>query len=213
MGLDDVIEAYDPPQGSAEPHGIIYKIREQVTNDKIIDYITPTSNVATNKGDINYIVTWNGGWQSSNSDNAYFQVEFKDHYVFPTHYSIKGFSGKQYAKSWELYGLNSLSEAPTFLSRNTSVGSTYCGDCSEENWGTFVINNAPKSFRYFRFSIKEGILTNYYFIALKGFEIFGVFLKTPIKPKKTYCYKSIPINSHMRVDTFLRLFCIYLSTN
>ena len=43
MTLPEFIEAFDAPTGSDEPHGILYQIRGNVTNDKITNFVVPAS--------------------------------------------------------------------------------------------------------------------------------------------------------------------------
>ena len=57
MSVPDVIVANDPPQGNGEPHGIIYTIRQKVTNDNILNYVVPTAHDFY-RGDANSLVKW-----------------------------------------------------------------------------------------------------------------------------------------------------------
>ena len=150
MTLPEYIEAFDAPTGSNEPHGILYQIRGNVTNDKLTNFVIPTCSGSYNANPHDPI-KWSDPWQRSSS-SGYYQIEFKDRFVFPTHYSLKGYAG-YFAKEWDLYGFNS-GDTPTLLSSDTSVGSTYCGDSDSDypndNWGTFNIKNTPqKAYRFF----------------------------------------------------------------
>ena len=90
MSLPELIEAHNIPTGSATPNGIIAKLRPQVSN--ISNYVVPFCNVGSLYGDdISTIVTWNGVFETNNNSEAYVQVEFKERYVFATHYSLKGY--------------------------------------------------------------------------------------------------------------------------
>ena len=222
MSVSDVFEANDIPTGSTEPQGIIYNIRKNVTESKIMEYVEPTSNVATNTGNIESIVKWNDVWQCQNNQNAYLLIEFKDMFVFPTFYSLKGKYGYYFAKEWYLYGYNSILEDLTLLSTNTSMGSTYCGDpsmysnsCCNDNWGTFVINPVKKAFKFFKIMSKTPSGTGDWRIAMRGFEIFGLLSKdgkiSLEKKRKTFCFRSCPINNHLPTYAFLRMLSVYLS--
>ena len=125
MTLPQYIEALDAPTGSNEPHGILYQIRGNVTNDQITNYVIPTYS-GSYSGNLKEPIKWTNFWQGYPS-SGYYQIEFKDRFVFPTHYSLKGSNGYTCSKEWDLYGFNS-GETPFLLSSDTSVGSTYCGD-------------------------------------------------------------------------------------
>jgi hypothetical protein len=225
MTVSDVIVANEIPVGSAEPHGIIYKIRQNVTNNNILSYVQPSTNYPTS-GNIETIVKWDTGWQGGNSQNVYVLIDFKDRFIFPIHYSMKGYYGCYFAKKWVLYGLNSTNGSPVELTRNTSVGSTFCGNpstcgsvCCNDEWGTFTINSPTGAFRYLKMmSLLSSTSSSYWYMALRGFEIFGILskdgrtslTKTP-NPKKTICFKSCPMNSHLPVYIFLRLFSVFIS--
>ena len=232
MTVSDVIFANEIPVGSAEPHGIIYKIRQNVTNNNILNYVQPTTNYHCN-GNIETIVKWDAQWQGGNSQDTYLLIDFKDRFIFPTHYSMKGYSGYCFAKEWILYGLNSTNGSPVEITRNTSVGSTFCGDpsicsaaastctgcCCNDDWGTFIINSPTGAFRYLKMmSLLSSHSTSNWYMAMRGFEVFGILskdgrtslTKTP-NPRKTICFKSCPMNSHLPVYIFLRLFSVFIS--
>ena len=44
MSIPSVVVANDIPLENAEPHVIIYKIRENVTNKNILNYVEPSTN-------------------------------------------------------------------------------------------------------------------------------------------------------------------------
>jgi hypothetical protein len=227
MTVSDVIVADEIPVGSAEPHGVIYKIRQNVTNNNILNYVQPTTNYQ-HSGNIEYVVKWDGAWQGGGSQNTYLLIDFKDRFIFPTHYSMKGCYSYCFAKEWILYGLNSTNGSPVEITRNTSTGSTFCGVlstcydgnyCCNDDWGTFIINNPTGAFRYLKImSLVPSCGTSRWYMAISGFEIFGILSKdgrtsliqTPT-PRKTYCFRSYPINSHLPVYIFLRLFSVFIS--
>ena len=193
MTLPRFIEAFDAPTGSDEPRGILYQIRGNVTNNKITNFVVPTAYGASSASGawayrLYSPIKWTDAWQGQES-TGYYQIEFKDRFVFPTSYSLKGKSGASYGKEWDLYGFNS-GETPVLLSSDTTDGSTYCGSCSND-WGTFKIKNPPKkAYRFFRFNHPK-----YRNFLSAGVEFFGIFSTNgvKVKMKKSRRYKSIPL--------------------
>ena len=220
MSISDVIEATNIPNDGEEPHGIIYEIRNRVTNDNILNYVNITSNATSFSGSLEALVKWGSISRSSANKEAYVQIEFKNRFVFPTYYSFKGESGGHFAKQWQILGLNSENETPTVLATNSFRESpSYCCDdtcCCNENWGTFKINpKTNKGFRFIRINCTESSYPSVvkWRVGLRGFEIFGkLSINGNIKkPKRTYCFKSYPINHHLPTYAFLRMFSVYLS--
>ena len=197
MTLPDYIEAFDAPTGSDEPHGILYQIRGNVTNDQITNFVVPTEYGSYN-GNLYNPIKWTGLWQGIES-SGYYQIEFKERFVFPTNYSLKGNSFSSYGNKWDLYGFNS-GEPPVLLSSDTSIGSTYCGDyyyCSGNNWGTFKIKNPPqKAYRFFRFAHPKCEC-----LMFAGVEFFGIFSTKSVKAKmkNSRRYKSIPLRFRLMI--------------
>ena len=219
MSIPDVIEATNIPSQGEEPKGIIHEIRSKVTDENILNFVAVTSNATSFEGSLETLVKWNSAFQGSANKEAYVQLEFKNRYVFPSHYSFKGFSGSFFAKQWRMFGLNSENEAPTVLATNSvKDSSTYCCDssnCCNDNWGTFEINQTSKGFRYIRINCTESSFSSIakWRVALRGFEIFGRLQKEASikKTKRTYCFKSYPVNNHLPTYAFLRMFSVYLS--
>jgi hypothetical protein len=220
MTIPDVIVANEIPVGNAEPHGIIYKIRQEVTNDNILNYVRPTSNYPKGGSYINTVVKWDDKWQSGNNRNAYLLIDFKDRFIFPTHYSMKGYKYVTFAKEWALYGLNSLDEPPVELSMNTSVGSTFCGDpslcntaastcigcCCNNDWGTFMINSPTRAFKYLKMMSLVSSSPSGWYIAMRGFEVFGILSKdgrTSFTTRNTFYFKLPTINHRLHAHVFL----------
>ena len=205
MSLPELIVANNIPSGSASPQGIIYKLKQSVSD--ILTCVVPSSNTERNPssslGDITNIVTWSKAFQTISNENAYVQVEFKDRYVLATHYSLKGYSQGRcsYPKEWYIYGLDSENDTPVELATNTSVGSTYCGfysSCNSDDWATFEIPNPKQFFRIIRLKIKtpSNSYSEGWRILLSGFEVFGIYSISKAKAKKTYCFKSYPVCEH-----------------
>jgi hypothetical protein len=211
MSLPEYIEAFNAPTGSAVPYGIIDQIRGNVTNDYILNYVTPTA-VGSSNGDANAPIKLSGPWQGSTS-SGYWQVEFKNRFVFPTNYSLKGWNDGYYSKEWNLFGFNDGDQEHTLLSDDTSFGSTYCGSgslCASRDWGTFAIKYTPnKAFRYFRITHPS-----YTYFLFSGIEFFGIFstngTTTTVNKKKTHCFMSIPFCFKLQTSLFVMII-IYLS--
>jgi hypothetical protein len=207
MSLPEFIEAHNIPTGNSVPNGIITALKSKVSN--VSSFVIPTSNTQTGFGDISSIISWSGHFQTKSSTEAYVQIEFKERYVFATHYSLKGWgSGTAcFAKGWYLYGLNSTEETPTLITTHTSEGSTFCGygsHCINDNWGTFTIPNPSKSYRFLRIKVKEPSCNSFYVIFLGGFEVFGVYSKDTINTinqikRRTFCFNSYPVTLHYPV--------------
>ena len=218
MTLPSRFEANNPPTGSGVPSGIISTVRATVGESNIASYVIPTTNRPNS--DVNNIVKWNICWTSSSNLDAYFQVEFKDRYVYPTFYSLQGSKCSWYAKEWRLYGFNEENDEMTIVSENTSVGSTFCTGsekCASDDWGTFQIINKVEPFRFFRLTIKTPSSSSNPFNCVKGFEIFGLYSSSKetlsvSKKKKTYCHVSYPCKPRLAAYVLLRLLTTYIST-
>jgi hypothetical protein len=203
---------------NAEPHGVIYTIRRFVTNDNIINYVQLSTNYQYS-GNINSIVKWDGSWQTGDSRNTYLLIDFKDRFIFPNHYSMKRCKIHCFALEWALYGLNSLDESPVEISRNASIGSTYCGNpstcgggCCNNDWGTFMINFPTRAFRYLKMTILTPSCSGWY-MATSSFEVFGILYKDGLTSltRKAFCLKSCSNNFHLPVYAFILLFSIHIS--
>jgi hypothetical protein len=211
MSLPEYIQAYNVPTGNSTPDGIITAIKRKVPN--ILDYVVPTSDTSY-WGNISTVVTWDGYVQTGPNIQAYIQIEFKDRYVFATHYSLKGYgsNGWCYAKEWYLYGFDSVGETPTLITTNTSAGSTYCGSgshCYNNNWGTFAIPNPNKSYRFLRIKIKTLSYCSNYGILLGGFEVFGTYSRdiryaSNATKRAALLFKSCPAGSNYPIPIIFK---------
>lgn len=177
LSIPNVIVANDIPAGSEAPKGIIYKIREKVSNFK--NYIEPIYYRDGDSKAADILVNWETDL-SLKGEDIYFQIKFEHGYVYPTHYSIRGDDGSgPFAKEWYLYGFNEADETETLLSVNKSEGSTFCStdvNCENPDWGTFSIDPVRKAFKYFRMKPKTSSSPstgNY--LLLAGFDIFGIY--------------------------------------
>ena len=198
LSLPDVIEANNIPSGANVPNGIIAQIRSSVSD--ITSYVEPSIYGSPIYGKKDALVKWDSYTQPSGRD-AYWQVEFKQGYVYPTFYSLKGSDGYGFVKEWVLYGFNSLSEEKVILSKNKSEGSTFCGTsgfCNGNNWGTFSIDPVKKAFKYFRMMSITPSNDGWHLMSA-GFELFGIYStdgKTPatIKKNRKRMRTCVPIN-------------------
>ena len=89
------------------------------------------------------------------------QVGFKNGYVDPTSFSMKGINKCHcYQTEWILYGFTTPNEDIAIISENKSAGSTYGNSessscCNSDNWATFSVNHIEKAFKYFRMIAKS----------------------------------------------------------
>jgi hypothetical protein len=212
MSLPEYIEALNAPTGNNVPYGIIEQIRGNVTNNNILSYVVATSNVST-WGDTNGPIKWSDHCQFLGK-TGYWQIEFKNRFVFPTHYSLKGSSGYSASLKWSLFGFNTESLDLTLLSKDTSACSSFCesltcdGCGCKNDWGTIAIKYPPnKAFRYFRIAHTS----NTYF-TFAGIEFFGILstngaTQSVNNKKSNYC---TPIILSFRLQTSLFLDIITL---
>ena len=203
LSLPDVIEANVIPEGSGIPNGIISQLRSNVQS--ITSYVEPSyyTSTGTHNGNAEALVKWENIIQAQGK-TAYLQVEFKQGFVYPTFYSLKGYNaGYIFAKEWVLYGFNSLDEEKVILSKNKSQGSTFCSTssyCDNANWATFSVDPVQKSFKYFRMmSLATSSTQNNWWIFSGGFEVFGIYsidgiTPSTIRKRKRMMRTCVPIN-------------------
>ena len=168
------------PSDSSNPTGIISRIKREIPEFE--SYVFPSQKgTSQTEGNVNALVNWNDFVQTS---GGYLQIEFRKGYVFPTHYSIKGYTpGRCFAPEWTLYGLNRLNEEMTVIAENSSVGSTFCGgtgkgNCNSNNWATFSVKPIDNAFKYFRLESKGTSCSGGKLQFLGGFEIYGLYYKS-----------------------------------
>ena len=174
MSIPDAIAA----KSMDEPHGIIYELRKIVGINNIANYVIVSTNVGANDGILNTFVRWDNVYQSVNNKDAYIQFQFKDRYVYATHYCIKGRFGNYYSKQWNLYGSNDAANW-NYLSTGTSARSGFCGNgetCENTEWGCYNIANKG-AYRYFRIVSYVPSRENNWHLTGNGFEIFGIYSK------------------------------------
>ena len=221
MCLPEIIKAVNISSGSDEPHGIIYYVRNNILVSNLNNFFKLSTNATSPSGSLDTLISWNNVWSSSNSKNSYVQIEFKNKYVFPTHYSLKGAKGYYFAKEWNLYGFNSENEEPVLLATDNSIESTYCGDpstcltgydCCNDDWGTFSINITNKGYRFFRLKCKTPSYEPLpYRFVVSGFEIFGTLSSSLKMKKRTFCFNSYPTNNHLPAYALLRMLSVYMT--
>ena len=193
MTIPDVIFANNISKGADVPHGILYSIRKIVTNNQILNFVVPSTNYTTYAGNIGDPIKIGTRWIGHNNQYGYYQYGFKDKFVFPTAYSIRGNSDGAFAKEWYFYGIND-GEEPVLLATDSNVGTTYCGDgliCNSFNWATFMLKNVKKAFRYFRIKIKTPSKSEVWHMIYTGVDIFGILSSDGRKiVKKSYQTKN-----------------------
>lgn len=177
LSVPDVIEANDIPTGNTAPLGIIYKIRNLVSD--ITSYVYPTSKLSCT-GDINTLVNWNNYALAEGQAN-YVQIEFKHGYVYPKSYSLKGYNQDWcFSKEWYLYGLNEENGEKTLLAENKSEGTTFCSSnpgCRSGNWATFPTDNVNQAFKYFQIVSKRPHVAHIYFLADLNYLVFILMMQ------------------------------------
>ena len=91
-------------------NGIIYKLKQTLTDDIIIsDYVTPSS-IRDQIGQKNELITWSDSEYQAGPGSAsncpWIQLTFPNHYMYPTAYSMRGvLKGHCIATSWHIYGI------------------------------------------------------------------------------------------------------------
>ena len=118
MTLPTYLYANNPPSGNDVPNGIIKSIRDVVGDSNVASYIIPTENRphSIKTINVNTVIKWDGQRRSYDYTDAYFQIEFKDRYAYPTHYLLKWIKDWYYAKEWYLYGFIEVDQTITFVS-------------------------------------------------------------------------------------------------
>ena len=126
LSVPSTFEEKNIPSGSTPPHGIISRLRNETSD--ITSYVQPSSKHDYIGGDVNTLVKWNT-YVQIHGDDAYLQVEFKQGYVFPLSYSLRGHNGPHaFAKEWYLYGFNEVDGEKTLLNEASNEGTTFCGN-------------------------------------------------------------------------------------
>ena len=194
--------------------GIIGTYKIQYPNLNPLDFFIPNASSIDN-GEIETLITWNSSFQTKGITNgAYVTIEFKDHFVHPTGYALKGFKDKYFARIWMFQGIDDQGNIID-IEQNTSTGSLFCSDnendtCSNMEWGTFELKTLPpKAFKKLRWTIIQGSNIGGYHIALSGIEIYGTLSETG----KMYHYPNIIqtfIYRAAKPNLFVYLFMISL---
>ena len=194
LNLPNYFEAKNITKGTETPSGIIKRIRNEVNDIK--SYVYPSYNGEFGDGSIDTLVNWNGIAEVYNS-GAYFQLDFKHGYVFPTSYSIRGYSDiYSYATEWILYGFNTPEEEMTIIGENKSEGTTFCDSgqqyCKSDNWATFSVKPVKKAFKYFRMipKVSTSAYGNLFLAGIIYFCVYSIDGKILIngKLKRNTCF-------------------------
>ena len=209
MSLPNFIKANNIPIGNEEPHGIFYDIRQRVSD--ILSFVSVTTN-KERLGDVSSIIQPGGSFSSQNNEDTHIKIDFKNRFIHPTHYSLKGYYRAYFAQEWNIYGYNSPDKID-LIATNASIESTYCGDpmkctsciecCCNDEWGTFSMNKVKEGYRYLLIKSKVPSSKSNWHVALRGLEIFGI-----LSNAKSY-YKTKMIK-RIHSFEFIRLFVTYL---
>ena len=116
-------------------NGIIYKIKNELKLDPIIENIIIPSSVNDIEGTCATLIYWNESLFDAGNHtkyaNPWFQLSFPQSYIFPTAFSMRGVSGGYYFPfSWEVLGIPEDEENDEnkwdLLATNNFEESTYC---------------------------------------------------------------------------------------
>ena len=191
-------------------YGIIGTYKLQYPSKNPLDVFIPSASSYDN-GDINTLVTWTSSFQTKGATNGtYVTIEFKDLFVHPTAYGLKGFKDKYFAREWLFQGIDDQGNIID-IEQNTSSGSLFCSDddnikCSNMEWGTFELKNIPqKAFRKLRWTILKGSVG--YHIALSGIEIYGTLSETGKIYHRPNIFQTI-IHTNAKPNVIVYLFII-----
>ena len=204
MICPDTIEAPYPNRNSTE--GIISKFRNLNPNEKIESVFVPTSTSIDN-GNLNTLLYWNSGVQLRQSSSSFFEIEFKDYFIFPLGYSLRGFQSKHFALRWKFSGYTEDHSKEVSFGSYKSEGSGFCGTgsvCSSNSWGTFQNNRQKNCFRFLRWTFEEGSFSLKYF-ALGGIEVFGILSRSP-----TTIFRTLNSGCTKAQSFYLKSFTIYI---
>ena len=194
-------------------NGIIGTYKLQYPDKDPLEIFIPNASSFDN-GDINTLVTWTSSFQTggSNNDNnlSFVEIEFKDLYVHPFGYGLKGYYGKNFARVWLFQGIDDQGNI-TDIEENTSSGSLFCSDdnnntCSNMDWGFFELKKLPqKVFRKLRWTaVNSSNPASYKHIALSGIEVYGTLSATG----ERYRYPKIGTCIHTNLNPIIRGFVL-----
>ena len=175
--------------------GIFSEIKKKYSSDPIEDGIV-SLNATTSKGNLNYIIQWDGDWASEIGSN-YLEIYFPNHFLFPSYYSLKSpKSDFYYQKEWIVYGFTDDTKSDkkqwSKIHEGISSENVFCGTettCNGEKTNTFQMNTffPPKGFKYIRFETTVGSNENVHFVS-SGIDFYG-FLTTENKLPISFLFK------------------------
>ena len=181
MTLPDQIGPILPAGNSM--NGIISKIREIIPDPVSSGIVSATASSGSAPNSM-ILSSETTSWQISNPSDIYIQFDFHDRYLFPTHYSFRGYNSKWYARVWTLYGFNAGQESDNslwnLLSLDTSEGTNYCEPldeikaCGNNNIGTFSVHPTTQGFRSFRWVLKQCSNPTVNYMGMRGIKLFGI---------------------------------------
>ena len=182
-------------------------------SDGIIQYINGHPNIKS-RISINYSNFFSENINIESFFNWGMRIQIYDRYnyvflsytfnSFPialTHYTMMGYEGACYAKSWELYGINKDTAIPIHYGDSSEICDLNNRTCNSSNTTTFTIdsNYATVPFSSFLFISNNGSCRENH-IAMRGLEFFGTLYSEFQK------YVTISMKPKITVSNFILIF-------
>ena len=172
---------YNIEPGDDPMNGLIAKVKNK--KPWLIGSSIYTTSSALNTGDSSYMLTWEGIVQTDNVESAFLQINFKNLYIWPSHYSNRGRIGWQYSRKWNVYGIES-SKQEILLSEDTAEETGYCGveaNCDSNDSFLYKLKNTTRDLVGIKFVPIVGSYISPYYFQSYGIELFGI-----LSSRKTY---------------------------
>lgn len=178
-------------------NGIIYKIKNELKFDPIVEKIVVPSSVNDIEGTCKTLVYWNESVFDAGNSTLYkypwFQLSFPKGFIYPTNFSMRGVKYADSAKgycfpsSWEVLGIPKGEENDEskwdLLAINSFSESTYCKNIAGKgcndiiNVGTYKLKYTNKGYRHLRWRLKTVYAGNAYFPS-SGIDVYGVLYRS-----------------------------------
>jgi hypothetical protein len=156
--------------------GIITEIRRshpEMLNRNII-----ASSSVISHGNIGSVLSFNGLCQTGDLYGAYIKLDFYGCYIKLSHYSLRGYVGYQFSKSWNVTGITAHGNE-VLIGMNTSTEHGFCEpsnwDCPNYDPKLYSVIKNDYTFVSLKWSITKGSLTPYHYFLTSGIELFGTF--------------------------------------
>ena len=204
-----VINYFAEPDGNDNMSGLISKIKNENPGFIGSTIFTAASNL--NFGKHENVLTWSSCVQTASIASAFLQINFRNLFLSPTHYSNRGWTGLQYAKKWSVYGIT-ITNREVLLSNDTAEETGYCGtgkDCSTSESFLYKLKYPKNNLVAIKWVPTLGSLNGYYYFQSYGIELFG---KLSSKNAGFDCF-TCKRNSRLIIDrcsVFIYLFTISL---